>query len=271
VVSLAVEHFVYTEDVGGSIPSPPTITERSMKKYRSVFISDIHLGTKMSQAERLLEFFKTFECHNLFLVGDIIDGWAMHSNFYWPQTHNDVLQKILRKSRKGTTIFYIPGNHDEFLRSFCDSSFGNMHLVRQNIYTAGDGKKYLVMHGDEFDAVITNMKWLSHLGSWAYDVSIYINIVITFIRNKFKLPYWSLSAWLKYKVKKAVNFISDYEENLSNYATHNAVDGIICGHIHHPNIRQIDSITYVNCGDWVETCSAVVENEDGSMEVVYWN
>lgn len=239
-------------------------------KYKSVFISDIHLGTKMSQADRLLDFFKTFECDNLYLVGDIVDGWSMNSGVYWPQSHNDVIQKILRKARKGTKVVYIPGNHDEFLRAFCDITLGNLILTKQYIHTAADGKKYLIMHGDEFDAVVTNMKWLSRFGSWAYDLSIYINVIITSIRNRFNLSHWSLSAWLKYKVKKAVNFISDYEENLSNYATFNNVNGIICGHIHHPNLRQIGKITYVNCGDWVETCSAVVENQDGSMEIIYW-
>jgi UDP-2,3-diacylglucosamine pyrophosphatase LpxH len=242
-----------------------------MNQYKSVFISDIHLGTKMSQADKLLDFIKTFECENLFLVGDIVDGWAMSSGFYWPQSHNDVIQKILRKARKGTNVVYVPGNHDEFLRSFCDTQFGNLILVKQYIYTASDGKRYLIMHGDEFDAVVNNMKWLSRLGSWAYDFSIIFNIFVTKVRNIFGLPYWSLSAWLKYKVKKAVNFISDYEENLSKYATANNVDGIVCGHIHHPNLRQIGKITYVNCGDWVETCSAIVEHQDGTFEVIYWS
>jgi UDP-2,3-diacylglucosamine pyrophosphatase LpxH len=243
-----------------------------MHQYKSVFISDVHLGTKMSQADKLLDFLKTFECENLFLVGDIVDGWAMSSGFYWPQSHNDVIQKILRKSRKGTNVYYVPGNHDEFLRSFCeiDANFGNIVLAKQHIYTSVNGKKFLIMHGDEFDVVINNMKWLSHLGSWAYDFSIYFNIIITKIRNKFKLSHWSLSAWLKYKVKKAVNFISDYEENLSDYALSKGVEGIICGHIHHPNIRDIKTTTYVNCGDWVETCSAVVEHQNGTMEIIYW-
>jgi len=224
----------------------------------------------MSQADKLLDFMKTFECDNLFLVGDIIDGWALNTGFYWPQTHNDVIQKILRKARKGTKVVYIPGNHDEFLRSFCDTEFGNLILTKQYIHTAADGKKYLLMHGDEFDAVVSKMKWLSHLGSWAYDFSIFFNIFVAKIRNKLGLPYWSLSAWLKYKVKRAVNFISDYEENLSNYALSKGVQGIVCGHIHHPNMRDIQGITYLNCGDWVETCSAIVEHQDGTIEIIYW-
>jgi len=241
-----------------------------MIQYRSVFISDAHLGTKMSQPEKLLEFLKTFECEKLYLVGDIIDGWALQKSFYWPQQHNDVIQKIMRKARKDTQIVYLPGNHDEFLRSFGDHQFGNISLTDTCIHHGVDGKKYIVLHGDQFDVVINKMKWLSHFGSWAYDMLIYVNIAVVKIRNLLNLPHWSLSAWAKYKVKKAVNFIGKYEENLVSYAKIKNVDGIICGHIHHPNIRDIDGSTYINCGDWVETCSAVVEHLDGRMELVIW-
>lgn len=241
-----------------------------MKQYKSVFISDIHLGTKMSQAQALLDFLKTFETENLFLVGDIIDGWALNSNFYWPQIHNDVVQKLLRKTRKGINLVYIPGNHDEFLRSFCDLNLGNLTLTKNYTYKGIDGKTYFIMHGDEFDTVIANMKWLAYLGSWAYELSIVLNVMVARIRNYFNLPYWSLSAWLKYKVKEAVNFIGKYEENLTHYANVRNVDGIICGHIHHPNIRNINNITYINCGDWVESCTAVVENLDGTWELIKW-
>ena len=241
-----------------------------MNHYKSVFISDVHLGTRMSQADKLLDFMKTFECDNLYLVGDIVDGWALNSGFYWPQEHNDVIQKILRRARKGTRVVYLPGNHDEFLRSFGDHEFGNIILTDTIIHTGIDGKKYIVMHGDQFDVVINKMKWLSHFGSWAYDMLIYINVVVVKIRNLLNLPHWSLSAWAKYKVKKAINFIGDYEENLSNYAISKGVQGIICGHIHHPNLRDISGIKYVNCGDWVETCSAVIEHQNGTMEIIYW-
>jgi len=239
-----------------------------LKKYRSVFISDVHLGTKMSRADLLLDFLKTFESESIYLVGDIVDGWALNSNFYWPQEHNDVIQKLLRRARKGTKVVYIPGNHDEFLRSFGDHEFGNIILTDTYTHTAVDGRKFIVMHGDQFDVVINKMKWLAHFGSWAYDVLIYINIAVVKIRNLFNLPHWSLSAWAKYKVKKAVNFIGDYEENLASYAMSKGAQGIICGHIHHPNLRDVDGITYVNCGDWVETCSAIVEHMDGTMEIV---
>ena len=246
------------------------VHDREPIRYRSVFISDVHLGTRMSQADELLSFMKTFECDNLYLVGDIVDGWAMNSGFYWPQSHNDVVQKILRRARKGTNVVYVPGNHDEFLRGFCDNSFGSITLTDQMIHVGLDGKKYLVIHGDQFDVVINHAKWLSHLGSWAYDVSIVFNVLVNRIRTKLNLRPWSLSAWLKYKVKKAVNFIGSYEKTLSEYAGNLRVDGIICGHIHHANHRDVMGTAYLNCGDWVETCSAVVENLDGTFEVIHW-
>ena len=236
-----------------------------MEHYRSVFISDVHLGTKMCQAELLLDFLKTFECDNIYLVGDLIDGWALSKTFFWPQSHNDVIQKILRKSRTGTKIYYIAGNHDEFLRVFAPQMLGNIVIEDSVIHMTIDDKKMLVLHGDQFDAVVNKMKWLSHLGSWAYDVSIMINIYVAKIRNLLDLPYWSLSAWAKYKVKKAVNFISDYEENLLNYAKTKGASGIICGHIHHANIRDIDGLAYMNCGDWVESCTALIEDMDGNF------
>ena len=251
-------------------PSDEVHDRQQVLRYRSVFISDVHLGTKMSRADLLLEFFKTFECDNLYLVGDIVDGWALNSGFYWPQDHNDVIQKILRRARKGTRVVYLPGNHDEFLRSFGDHEFGNISLTDTIVHLGPDGRKYVVMHGDQFDVVINKMKWLSHFGSWAYDMLIYVNIAVVKIRNLLNLPHWSLSAWAKYKVKKAVNFIGDYEENLSSYAVSKGVQGIICGHIHHPNLRDISGTTYINCGDWVETCSAVVEHYDGRFEVIMW-
>jgi UDP-2,3-diacylglucosamine pyrophosphatase LpxH len=242
-----------------------------MKKYKAVFISDLHLGTQMSQASKVLDFLKTFECEHLYIVGDFIDGWALSRKMYWPQHHNDVIQKILRKARKDISVTYIPGNHDEFMRAFVDHSFGNVSILRNDIYNSVDGKKYIVMHGDEFDAVVNNMKWLSHLGSWAYDISISFNVLVAKIRSWFGLPYWSLSAWLKYKVKEAVNFIGNYEQNLSDYAKSKGANGIICGHIHHANIRNIGDVLYMNCGDWVESCTALVERLDGKWEIIRWN
>jgi len=244
-----------------------------IKKYRSVFISDVHLGTKMCQDEFFLQFLKSFECDTLYLVGDIIDGWAMTQKTYWPQRHNDIIQKILRKSRKGTKVVYIPGNHDEFMRAFCSDdliTYGNITLTNHIVHTSASNKKYLVIHGDQFDAVIKKLKWLAFIGSYAYDMSIKLNVFVNYFRKLLKLPFWSLSAYLKYKVKSAVNFIFDYEENLCNYAKIKNVDGIICGHIHHPSINKINDIEYLNCGDWCESLTAIVEHYDGTMELIKW-
>lgn len=241
-----------------------------MNTYKTVFISDIHLGTKMSSAYSLLEFMKTFECDKIYLVGDIVDCWAMSKKMLWSQLHNDVIQKLLRRARKGTEIVYIPGNHDEVMRNYCDNEFGHIIIVDEAIHIGVDGKLYLVTHGDQFDVVIKHATWLAHLGSWAYDVSIDIGRIISKIRQKFDLPHWSLSSYLKYKVKESVSFIGNYEETLSNYVRSKNLDGIVCGHIHHANIRDIDGITYMNCGDWVESCTALVEHLDGTFEIIYW-
>jgi UDP-2,3-diacylglucosamine pyrophosphatase LpxH len=242
-----------------------------MEHYRSVFVSDLHLGTKMSNASAFLGFLRDVETKNLFLVGDIVDGWAMSTRFYWPQEHNDVIQKILRQARKGTKVTYLPGNHDEFLRSFGEHDFGNIRLVDSCVYVGASGKRYKVMHGDQFDVVMKHAKWLMHLGSWTYDMLIALNVVISWARRHAGLRPWSLSAWAKYKVKQAVNFIGDYEDNLSDYASTHRCDGVICGHIHHANIRDINGIAYMNCGDWVESCTALVEHEDGRWELIRWN
>lgn len=244
------------------------VHDRQPVKYKSVFVSDIHLGTKMSQADRFLDFMKTFECDNLYLVGDIVDGWAMNSKMYWSQSHNDVVQKLLRKARKGVNVVFIPGNHDEFLKPFCGNDFGNIKLMSSDVYSALNGKRYSVVHGDQFDVVINHAKWLSHLGSWAYDVSIVLNVVFNKFMDLLDMPRWSVSAWLKYKVKSAVNFIGAYEETLSAYAKKCGSDGIICGHIHHANIATFNDVEYMNCGDWVESCTALVEKLDGTWEII---
>lgn len=241
-----------------------------MKSYRTVFISDIHLGTKMSQANKLLDFMKTFECEKIYLVGDIVDCWAMSKKTIWSQFHNDVIQKLLRRARKGTEIVYIPGNHDEVMRDYCDNEFGHIIIVNEAIHIGVNGKIYLVTHGDQFDIVMRNAKWLAHLGSWAYDVSISISITLNKVRNLFGMSHWSLSAYLKNTVKESVNFIGDYEETLTKYVKNKRLNGIICGHIHHANIRDIDGIAYMNCGDWVESCTALVENHDGTFEIISW-
>ena len=241
-----------------------------MKSYKTVFISDIHLGTKMSQADKLLGFMKTFECEKIYLVGDIVDCWAMSKKNIWNQFHNDVVQKLLRKARKGTEIIYIPGNHDDVMRNYCDNEFGHVIITNEAIHLGVDGKLYLVTHVDQFDIVMKNAEWLAHLGSWAYDVSISISVMLNKIRNLLGLSHWSLSSYLKYKVKESVNFIGDYEETLTKYVKNKGLNGIICGHIHHANIRDIDDVRYMNCGDWVESCTALVEHHNGTFEIIRW-
>jgi UDP-2,3-diacylglucosamine pyrophosphatase LpxH len=241
------------------------------KKYRSVFISDVHLGFKNADPTYLLEFMKTFECETLYLVGDIIDGWALEGSKYWPQKHNDVIQKILKKARKGTSVYYIPGNHDEFIRQFGEMHFGNIAVLDQIIHKTVDGKKLLVIHGDQFDIVMRHAKWLAHIGSYAYDVSISCNALVNKIRHMLGMEYWSLSNWLKYRVKSAVNFVGEFENTLSDYAKSKGADGVVCGHIHYASVKKIDGIDYYNCGDWVESHTALVEHYDGKIELIKWN
>lgn len=241
-----------------------------MKKYRTVFISDIHLGSQSADPTYLLEFMKTFECEKLYLVGDIIDGWALHKKYYWPQDHNDVIQKLLRKARKNTEIIYIPGNHDEIMKPYCDMQLGNIRIALSDIHITADGKKFLVVHGDQFDVVIRNAKWLAHIGSYAYDALIKVNSFVSWTRKMMGRPYWSLSKWIKHKVKTAVNFVGEFENTLTNYASQQGVDGIVCGHVHTPNVCKVNGMYYYNCGDWVESHTAIVENLDGTMELVVW-
>ena len=238
------------------------------KQFRTLFISDIHLGTKACQAEALLDFLRDHEADTIYLVGDIIDGWALRKNWYWPQAHNDVVQKLLRKARKGTRIIYLPGNHDEFLRNYYGTHFGGIEVVADAIHETADGRKFLVVHGDEFDFVIRHARWLAYLGDWAYDTAILLNRWLGAIRRRMGLTYWSLSAWAKLKVKNAVNVISKFEDQLIEEAATRGVDGVICGHIHHAIKRKKGNITYVNTGDWVESCTAAVEHEDGRIEIL---
>ncbi|GLQ05953.1 UDP-2,3-diacylglucosamine diphosphatase [Sneathiella chinensis] len=238
--------------------------------YRSIWISDIHLGTPGCKASYLLEFLRHTKSDNLYLVGDIIDGWSLKQGWYWPQEHNDVVQKLLRKARQGTNVVFIPGNHDEFARPYVDHEFGAIKVVHETIHETADGRQFLVLHGDEFDVVVRYAKWLAYLGDWAYGLCLKLNDVLNGIRERLGYPYWSLSAYLKLKVKNAVQFIADFEAALADVARQRGVDGVICGHIHHAEIRDIDGVTYCNDGDWVESCSALVEHQDGRLEILYW-
>ncbi len=241
-----------------------------VKKYRTLFLSDLHLGTRAAQAELLLDFLKYHEAETIYLVGDIVDGWRLKKGWYWPQAHNDVVQKFLRKVRKGVRVIYIPGNHDEFARNYTGLTFGGIEVVSEALHRTADDKKIIVMHGDQFDIVVCNARWLAYLGDWAYRVAISTNTWINTARRLSGMSYWSLSAWAKMKVKNAVNFIGDFEKTLALEAKRKNADGVICGHIHHATIKQIDGALYINTGDFVESCSAVVEHEDGHFEIIYW-
>ena len=240
------------------------------RAVRTLFLSDIHLGMRASQADQLLDFLRVHEAETIYLVGDIIDGWALKGGWYWPQTHNDVVQKLLRKARKGARIIYLPGNHDEFLRDYYGTHFGGIEVQETAIHETADGKRYLVLHGDAFDFVIRHARWLAHLGDAAYDAALVLNRIATGIRRRLGLPYWSLSAWAKLKVKNAVNVISAFEEALVKEARRVGADGVICGHIHHAVSSRIDGVHYLNTGDWVESLTALVEHHDGRMEILRW-
>jgi UDP-2,3-diacylglucosamine pyrophosphatase LpxH len=245
--------------------------ENECRHYRAIFISDVHLGTKGCQSRSLLDFLRDCEAETIYLVGDIVDAWRLRQGWYWPQDHNDVVQKLLRKVRKGVRLIYIPGNHDEFLKSYLGVHFGGVEVVESAIHLGADGRRYLVVHGDAFDAVVRHARWLALLGDWAYDMALVINVGVNAVRRRLGLTYWSLSQWAKLKVKSAVNFIGDYEQALVTEARRHRVDGIICGHIHHAIIHDRLGVRYMNCGDWVESCTALVETYDGAFELIHWS
>ena len=246
------------------------VTEAETRRYRSVFISDVHLGTRGCQAEMLLDFIRHLECDSLYLVGDIVDGWKMRTGWYWPQTHNDVVQKLLRLARRGVAVIYVPGNHDEVIRDFCGIHFGGVVVARDAIHETADGRRFLVTHGDEFDAVVQHAKWLALLGDWAYRALHASNTLINRIRRRLGFGYWSFSAFAKTRVKKALQFIENFEQAVADEARRRGVDGVICGHIHKAEMRDIDGIAYINDGDWVESCTALVEHPDGRLEILEW-
>jgi UDP-2,3-diacylglucosamine pyrophosphatase LpxH len=250
-----------------SVMSDPTPT----RHYRAVFISDVHLGTRSAQTYALLDFLKHVDADVVYLVGDIVDFWKVRRGPHWPQSHNDVLQKLLRKSRKGTRIVFIPGNHDEALREYCGTTFGGIEIVRDTVHTSANGRRYLVLHGDEFDVIVRYARWLAFLGDRSYEFALWTNAPLNWVRRRLGFGYWSLSAFLKHRVKTAVNFIGEFEDALADVAKRNDVDGVICGHIHHAADRRIGGVHYLNCGDWVESCTALVETLSGEMQILRWN
>lgn len=238
-----------------------------MARYRTCWISDVHLGTRGSKATALLEFMKNHEFEKLYLVGDIIDIWALRRGIYWPQEHNDVIQKLLRKSRKGTELIYIPGNHDEFLENFL-GPYGSVAVRKNDVHTTADGRRILVIHGHELDVVVQNLGWLAHVGDVGYKLLLNLNGLINLGRRLLGRPYWSLSAYVKNEVKNVVGFIGDFENAVARYAEAYQVDAVLCGHIHHAADRRLGGIHYYNSGDWVESCSALVEHRDGRIELL---
>jgi UDP-2,3-diacylglucosamine pyrophosphatase LpxH len=244
--------------------------EFPIHRYRTVFISDVHLGTRGCQAELLLDFIRHIDCDTLYLVGDIIDGWRLRSGWYWPQAHNDVVQKVLRMARRGVKVVYIPGNHDEAGRSYCGVHFGGVVVAMDAIHETADGRRFLVTHGDEFDGVVQHAKWLAFLGDWSYRTVLALNTGFNLLRRRLGFGYWSLSAFLKVKVKNALQFIENFELAVADEARRRGVDGVICGHIHKAEMRAIGNVLYVNDGDWVESCTALVEHENGELEILEW-
>jgi UDP-2,3-diacylglucosamine pyrophosphatase LpxH len=240
------------------------------KRYRAAWISDTHLGTRGCNATALLDFLRETDFDTLYIVGDLIDIWSLRRAIYWPQQHNDVIQKILRKARKGTRVIYIPGNHDELVTSFC-GAYGNIEITERATHVTASGERVLIIHGHELDTVVQNVKWLAFAGDVGYQFLLSLNPLINFVRRRFGLGYWSLSAYAKRRVKDAVSFIGKFEAAVAHYAERYRVDAVLCGHIHSAAIREFGRVSYYNCGDWVESCTALVEGDDGMIGLVNYH
>ncbi|HWF01281.1 MAG TPA: UDP-2,3-diacylglucosamine diphosphatase [Caulobacteraceae bacterium] len=240
------------------------------RRYRTVFLSDIHLGARECQAELLLDFLRHMSCERLYLIGDIVDGWKLRRGWHWPQAHNDVVQKLLRLARKGARVTYVPGNHDDRVRDFCGVHFGGVEVAREAVHETADGRRLLVVHGDEFDGLVRGAAWRSIAGDLAYKAVIALNTLIAGARRRLGLSYWSLSAALKGSLARARAFVETFEESAAAEAARRGLDGVVCGHIHRAALREVGGVTYANDGDWVESCTALVEHMDGRLEIVDW-
>jgi UDP-2,3-diacylglucosamine pyrophosphatase LpxH len=240
-------------------------------KVRSIFLSDIHLGTRGCQADSLISFLREYEAEHLFLLGDIIDFWAMNRSIHWTAAQNTVVQKVLRRARHGEKVMLIPGNHDEALREFVGASFGDIRVVGEHIHETADGRKLLLLHGDEFDQVTRHHRWLAVLGDIGYNLLVHLNSWLSLVRRSLRISgYWSLAGYAKRRVKSAVSFIFDFEDAVIHTVRERGLDGIVCGHIHSATLRETDGVLYINCGDWVDSCTAIVEHPDGRLELVEW-
>jgi UDP-2,3-diacylglucosamine pyrophosphatase LpxH len=248
----------------------PATPPSRMRRHRTIFISDTHLGTRGCKAEALADFLQNNACDTLYLVGDIVDGWRLKHRWYWPEAHNRVLEEILHKIDTGTRVIYVPGNHDEVFRDYCGREFAGVELAREAMHETADGRRLLVIHGDQFDGVMAYAKWLAFFGDWAYTRALELNEMCAWVRKTVGLPYWSLSAYLKQKVKNAVEFICHFEDAVIAEARKRGIDGVVCGHIHHAAIRHADGILYLNDGDWVESCTALTEDARGNLEILRW-
>ncbi|MFL6540357.1 MAG: UDP-2,3-diacylglucosamine diphosphatase [Chthoniobacterales bacterium] len=240
------------------------------RRVRTAWVSDLHLGTRTSNATAFLQFLREYEAETLYIVGDLIDVWSLNRGIYWPQEHNDVIQKILRAARKGTRVIYIPGNHDEFVARFA-GTYGNIAIQKHAIHVTADNRRILIIHGHELDTVVQNVRWLAFVGDIGYQFLLSLNPAINCVRRLFGRGYWSLSAYAKQRVKDAVNFIGEFEKAIVHYAERFDVDSVLCGHIHKASTRLFGAVTYYNCGDWVETCSALVETASGEIELVHFH
>lgn len=238
--------------------------------YRSVWISDLHLSTQDSRADLVHSFLDNIKVDYLYLVGDIIDVWALRKKWHWPNQYNDVVHKLLKRTRKGAHVYYIPGNHDGFFREFAGIRFGEVHVVTEAVHTTADGRKLLVLHGDEFDTIVQGHLWLSLLGSWAYRYLIMVNKLVNGVRRLLGMPYYSFSGAIKRRVQAAVKHLTSFEDLLVKEACRREVDGVVCGHTHQPAMREMEGVMYLNTGDWVEHCTAIVEHTDGRLELIHW-
>ncbi|MEM6585124.1 MAG: UDP-2,3-diacylglucosamine diphosphatase [Pseudomonadota bacterium] len=265
-----------------SLPLSPAVSEPEIPEpvgtdrthYRTIWISDVHLGTKGCNADLLIDFLDHTDSETIYLVGDIIDGWRLKKKFYWPTSHNDVVWRIMKRAKRGTRVVYIPGNHDEMFRQFTGLNFGGVEIRRAAFHDTADGRRLMVLHGDEFDAVMLSQRWLAFVGDWAYVTAMKLNVAVNAVRKAMGKPYWSLSKAAKHKVKNAVEFIGKYEEVVAKAAGERGVDGVVCGHIHTAESRIFEfdgkPVEYWNDGDWVEGCNALVEHHDGRMEILNW-
>ena len=253
-----------------ALPSAGMNSAISPRRHRTLWISDVHLGTPGCKAAALADFLKQNECEQLYLVGDIIDGWALRSEFYWPQEHSNVVRRILTKAKRGTRVTYVTGNHDEFLRKFVDTALalGNIEVVNEAVHRTADGRRLLVTHGDAFDVITRYHRWIAVAGDALYRATMRANEMLNRGRRLAGLGYWSLSAYAKQRVKTAASIISDFEQSVAHECRRRKFHGVVCGHIHHAEIRPIGTITYHNCGDWVESCTALAEDHTGQIRVL---